>query len=88
MIIDGHRVITLDDDEDSKGFSIHGCENCGHGLGMDVYDCRANIDLKVGSPEPPEYIEVRLCHDCIYAYHYGEGLPDDCQDVYEIYGQE
>jgi len=93
MKINGNEIFSLqeiirsddgvDDMDAEKYFSYSGCSNCNDNLGNDVYDCKAWFWENEATREA-DYYEVKICNSCLCAYHNGEGMDEDCQNIYEI----
>lgn len=75
MKINNEPIIALDTEEEPQ-FRWRGCDNCANNLGNTVYFTRAH--------SKEDYYEIYLCGDCVYAFHYGEGLDDECKNIFEV----
>lgn len=84
MEIRGDRIIGMDTPDGEGYFSYNGCDNCANGLGNIVFDCIAYTEKWRAGEDDLAYYEVRLCPECIYAYHNGEPVDENCKDVFKL----
>lgn len=77
MIIRKKIITGLTEIVGSRTFSIYGCENCNNKLGTEVATYKAYI-------KDDSVFPVNLCHECVCAYHNGDELPENCQNVFKI----
>jgi hypothetical protein len=81
MKINGDIIAGLEEVDEEPYFSKRGCDNCNNGLGNNVTDCRAHVQ---STETGWDYYDVQLCGACLCAYHNGDELDDECQNLYEI----
>jgi hypothetical protein len=79
MKINKHYIKGLESEKEAS-FSIWGCGNCGNGLAGDVYQTKAYFE----EDENWDYYPIALCLQCICAYHNGDELDQDCENIYNI----
>lgn len=58
---------------EESDFRYQGCDNCNNQLGNDVYEVIIEDEF-----------DAYVCCECILADWYGEELPEDCQNVFNI----
>ena len=79
MEIEGNFINSLDTPfETEPEFRWKGCNNCGNGLGNNVFECKAYFNTF------SDYYEIYLCSGCLCTYHNGDSLDDECRNIFRI----